>query len=125
MCYRQYEYGGAGNWRGQNFSNQAPVNISETDDSYTIKLFAPGLNKQNINVRTQNDILSIRYKGEMASESGFTRREYRIEEIDRSFDLKGKVVVEAITATYAEGVLTVELPKNEAAKRPSQQVGID
>ena len=52
------------------------------------------------------------------------RSEYRPEEINRTFDLKGKVAIDRIRASYVEGVLKIELPKTEAAKRPAQDVSI-
>lgn len=112
-------------WRNQQF-NHPPANIAETQTGYILKLFAPSLIKENISITTQNDILSIRYRGEKDSSSNrYTRREYRIEEIERSFDLRGKVEVDKINASYADGVLTVDLPKTEVAKKPLQDVSIN
>jgi HSP20 family protein len=117
---------GCGRWGRSGYSsNQAPVNISETENGFIIDVHAPGLEKEHISLATQNDILYIRYKGNDQPKKDFTRREYRVEEIDRSFDLKGKVNTAAITANYSEGILTIRLPKNEAAKRPAQEVKIN
>jgi HSP20 family protein len=124
MYYNQYGCG-PGYRGGNHLWQQAPVNISESDEGFTIQLHAPGLDKQHISLTTQNDILHIRYKGDQRTQTNFTRREYRTEEIERSFDLKGKVNTELITATYKEGILTVTLPKNDAAKKPLQEVQIN
>lgn len=119
---------GPGPWggRGPFFqSNTTPVNITETDAAYIISLYAPSLDKQAISVTTQRDVLSIRYNGKALDENTrFTRREYRVEEIDRSFDLKGRVQTDAIKASYADGVLKVELPKTDAAKGPELEVPV-
>jgi HSP20 family protein len=110
--YYNNPYGcGYGDWRERHFGQNAPVNISETESEYTIHLHAPGLVKEHFNLTTQNDILHIRYKGDDKPKKDFIRREYRSEDIGRSFDLTGKVNTDAITATYAEGILTVALPK--------------
>ena len=118
MCHGRYGYGRYA------YRQQPPVNITETDTSYNISLFAPSLSKEHISISTQHDILYVKYKVEEKPDEQFTRREYRTHEIDRSFDLKGKVDVERIKATYTDGVLKLELPKTEAAKRPAQEVHI-
>lgn len=124
MENRQYECG-PGGWRGQRFFNTPPVNITETKNEYILNLYAPSLTKENITVTTQNDILTIRYKPEENSSSkSFTRREYCTDEIERSFDLKGKVDTDGIKAAYAEGILKIELPKTDSAKKPAQEVSV-
>ena len=124
MENRQYGCGPWG-WRGRRHFDTPPVNISETEHEYTISLYAPSLIKENISITTQNDILSIRYNEEKNPDSqSYTRREYRTEKIERSFDLKGKVDVDQIRATYTDGVLKISLPKTTEAKRPSQKVNI-
>jgi len=106
-------------------TSQTPVNIEETDDAYIINMYAPALVKEHIQIATQNDMLHIRYKPENGDPSvRFTRREYGDRGISRSFELKGKVDTDKISATYKEGILRVELPKNEAAKKPMQDVPV-
>jgi HSP20 family protein len=125
MENRQFRCGPSG-WRRHGFYQAPPVNISETEREYILHVYAPSLVKENISITTHNDVLSIGYKAEKDDSSPhFTRKEYRVEEIDRSFDLKGKVDVDRIKASYQEGILKVELPKTEGAKRPSQEVPVD
>lgn len=109
--YNQNNGYGPGSWRDKHFSQYAPVNISENDSQYAVQLYAPGLVKEHFAITIQSDILHIRYNGDEQRGHRFVRREYRAEEIDRAFDLKGKVNAEAISAKYADGILTVELPK--------------
>ncbi|MCU7547583.1 Hsp20/alpha crystallin family protein [Chitinophagaceae bacterium LB-8] len=116
-----YHYGFA----ATRHSNETPVNIIETERAYILYLYAPSLAKENIIVATKNDILSIRYQGEKDTlNRRYTRREYRPEEIERSFDLKGKIDVDSIKASYAEGILTIELPKTDTAIRQLQEVSV-
>lgn len=107
-----YGYGcGPRNWREGYFSSQVPVNVSEDEKEFKIEVHAPGLVKDNFSITTQSDILNIRYRGDEHTKNNFIRREYRAEEIQRSFDLKGKINTDAISAKYSDGILTVELPK--------------
>jgi HSP20 family protein len=111
-------------WHHRSLRQTAPVNITETESAYIINLYAPALQKEALSITTQNDLLTIRYKGEKEPATNYTRREYRTEEINRTFDLKGKVVIDRIKAAYTEGVLRIELPKTDAAKRSAQDVPI-
>lgn len=101
----------------------APVNISETDDAYILQLFAPGLDKETISVTTQHDLLTIRHKAEKIADRRYTRREYE-PDIYRSFDLKGKIAIDQIRARYHDGILTINLPKTDAARRPEEPVPV-
>lgn len=114
---------GHGGWRHPGLYKTAPVNIEETEAGYTLYLYAPAIAKENISITTQNDVLSIQCKpGNENAGTHFTRREYRPGEIQRVFELKGKVDTDKIRAAYAEGILTIELPKTEAARKPSRDV---
>ena len=103
----------------------SPVNITDSGEAYTISLYAPRLNKEQFILTTQQDILSVRYdEGSQGDKSHYTRKEYRPGDIDRSFDLKGKVEIERISATYIDGVLSIHLPKTEAARKQAQKVSV-
>lgn len=119
------EYGcGPRHWRDQQMQ-LSPVNIIDSGDAYTIHLYAPQLNKDQFELTTQQDILTVKYKEEsQADKAYYTRKEYRPDEIARSFDLKGKVEIDGIKATYSEGVLVIHLPKTEAAKKKAQSVNV-
>jgi HSP20 family molecular chaperone IbpA len=51
--YRPYGCGPWGAWR-QHHSFAPPVNIEETDSSYTLFVYAPSLTRENISVVTEN-----------------------------------------------------------------------
>lgn len=107
-----------------------PVNIETTETSFVLTLFAAGLVKENISLTIQNDVLTIAYQGtDTASENNdadprYTRREFRNASFERAFQLNGKVLTDGITAAYAEGILTVTLPKNPDTNQPAQTIGV-
>ena len=118
-------FGGAG--------QPVPVNIETTDASFVLTLFAAGLAKENIALTVQNDVLTIAYRGADAAasdaaatpdDSRYTRREFRNASFERAFQLNGKVLTDGITAGYADGILTVTLPKNPATNQPAQTVSV-
>lgn len=110
---------------------QAPVNIETTDTSFVLTLYAAGLVKEHIQLSVQNDVLTIAYRSpappdgaEEAGNTRYTRREFRDPAFERTFQLNGKVLAEGIQASYAEGILTVTLPKNPAANQPAQPITV-
>ena len=116
---------------------QALVNIENTEASFIITLYAAGLAKDKLQLTVQDDVLTIAYQGaepatadspaEAAATAGerrFTRREYTNGSFERSFQLNNKVLVANITSGYADGILTVTLPKNPATNQPSQSISV-
>ena len=122
MCNPYYQ-GSDYRWNRSSFQ-QPPVNIEETDREFIINLYAPALKKEAISVTTKGDVLSIKYNGDREEGERFTRKEFYTNTIYRSFDLKGKVNIDAIHASYDEGILKIVLPKTTSAQRPAQNVEV-
>ena len=95
------------------------VNIKDTDDAFIIELAAPGLDKNNFNVKIEDNYLKISYEHSTNSEEkkddNYTRREFRYTSFSRSFQLPEIVDAENIKGNYQEGILSVTLPKNKQA----------
>ena len=98
----------------------APVEIAETDDTLTVAVDLPGINRDDIEVNLDKNVLTI--TGERRSEkSDDENRRYHVTErsygqFARSFKLPSTVEAEKINAEYKDGVLQLTLPKVEAAK---------
>ena len=103
-----------------------PVDIMETENELTVKADLPDVRLTDIDVRVENQTLSI--KGERRFEENSTGKGYhRIERsygrFTRSFAVPNSVDTEKVSADYKDGVLTVSLPKKEAAK--ARQVKVE
>jgi HSP20 family protein len=102
---------------GSDMSMSMPsVNIMEDDRSFRIELAAPGLTKEEFDIKSENDVLTISVrKSETDSETSnnYVRREFNFTSFKRSFQLPDSVEAEAINATYEHGVLLLNLPKRE------------
>lgn len=99
--------------------NQPAVNIVETKDNFRVEIAAPGFDKQDFSVRTENDFVIIEAKREVNTENSeerYTRREFRFESFKRSYKLPDVVNQDSISAVYENGVLNVTLPKKEEVK---------
>ena len=105
------------------------ADLSETDEAYVIKAELPGVNKDQVNIQLQDRELVINGEipepedskgdgkengdGDGSRRHGSTRRTGRFEL--RTY-LPGDVNADGITAQLSDGVLTVTVPKSEAAK---------
>tara|TARA_B100001093_G_C26325519_1_gene799546 strand:+ start:24 stop:452 length:429 start_codon:yes stop_codon:yes gene_type:complete len=95
-----------------------PVNIRETEGSFTVELMAPGMKKEDFNLEIDNDLLTIsaEVKAENTEDNGkFTRREFSFTSFKRSFTLPETVKEDDINAVYEDGILKITLPKKEEA----------
>lgn len=104
---------------GDNFVSHAAVNVVETDDAFRIEMAAPGFDKQNFSLQVENDQLTIEAKHETKKEETnerYTRREFQVNAIKRSFKLPKTVNQEAINAVYENGILNVTIGKKEETK---------
>jgi HSP20 family protein len=106
--------------RGGRAGRWAPaVDISETDDKYVITAEVPGTTKDDVHVEVQDNVMTIR--GEKRSEREEKKEKSRWVErcygsFSRSFTLPANAAADRVNASFKDGVLTIELPKLEAAK---------
>ncbi|WP_028786264.1 Hsp20/alpha crystallin family protein [Terrimonas ferruginea] len=105
-----------------------PVNITETEKSYSLDIVAPGFDKADFKVNLDQQILTIsaeRKEDETKDEKSKTiRNEYRFRSFKRSFTLDEKIASDQIEAKYVNGVLTLNLPKKEEQKTASKEISI-
>jgi HSP20 family protein len=95
------------------------ADLSETDDSYVIKAELPGVNKDQVNIQLQDRELVI--NGEIPEpQNGDGGRQHHSSRRTGRFELRtylpGEVNADAVTAQLSDGILTVTVPKSQAAK---------
>jgi HSP20 family protein len=103
------------------------VDIFDKGNEVVIHAEVPGMKKEDIDVRVENNILTIRGKKERkdeVKEDGYFRTERVYGAFSRSFSLPTTVEVSKIAAEYRDGVLTLRLPKAEEAKPRQIEVKI-
>ena len=104
----------------QNNRPWAPsVDIYETENELVVKADLPDVELKDIDVRVENQTLTI--AGERKFEKsdpgkGYHRLERSYGRFTRSFAVPNAFDTENIAADYKNGVLSVSLPKKEAAK---------
>ena len=110
-------------------TNSMPaVNIREDEKNYVLELAVPGMEKNDLKIDINEDVLTISAESKNESEEkgeGYKRKEFSYTSFCRSFYIPENADKEKIGANYKEGVLYVELQKMEEEKtKISRQVKI-
>jgi HSP20 family protein len=94
------------------------TDIFETSDALKVILEMPGVDKQSVDVRVENDVLTIEGQVDFTKYQDLTPlyTEYNVGNYARSFELSSKIDQERIGAELKDGVITLILPKAEKAK---------
>jgi len=92
------------------------VDIFDVEDGLAVVVDLPGVEKEAIEVRVENDVLTIGGKAKHASPGTSLYREFELVNYFRQFQLSEHVDQEKIKAEMKYGVLTIFLPKAEKAK---------
>jgi HSP20 family protein len=104
------------------------VNIKERKKDYLIELAVPGLNKEDIDIDIENNVMTIssQKKEEKEENDGtYTKREFYYNEFKRVFTLPETADAEKIDAEYKNGVLKIKIDKKpEAQQKPAKKIKI-
>jgi len=95
------------------------VDVTESDEAYTVRADLPGLEEKDIQVSLEEGVLTIQGKLESEKEEDLKGVRY-VERAKGSFrraiELPAEIDAAKVTASYRQGVLTVTLPKLPEAK---------
>lgn len=104
------------------------VNIKEDEKRFMLDLAVPGIDKKDLKIDINEDILTISSETKNESEEnndGYKRKEFSYSSFCRSFQIPDNVNREKIEANYKDGILSVALPKVvEEKNKISRQVKI-
>ena len=98
------------------FGQRTPAmktDIREADGAYILEAELPGFSREDIHAEIKNGYLTIRAERKSESEDNnenYLRRERSFGSFSRTFDLEG-IDADAISASFKDGILTLNLPK--------------
>ena len=111
-----------------NSGSMPAVNIREDEKRFLLDLAVPGIDRKDLKIDINEDILTIASETRNESEEnkdGYKRKEFSYSSFCRSFQIPENVNKEKIDASYKDGILSVTLPKFEEEKsRISRQIKI-
>jgi HSP20 family protein len=109
-----------GTWLGGATASQSfPLNVSGTADELKVEALLPGVSPDEVDVNLDRGVLTIaakRHGPARQERQQWYLQEFQPGQCSRSFTLPFPVDHEQVTAQYTNGVLTLTLPKAEAAK---------
>ena len=109
----------------KNTFNSMKTDVKETENSYILEVDLPGYSKENIKIDVEDGYLTIDAKVEKSEndeEKGkYVRRERFTGEMSRSFYVGEDVKVEAVKASFKNGILNLEVPKVDQEKKKSEK----
>jgi HSP20 family protein len=109
-------------------SSFAPaVDVYEDEHQVTLKVEVPGVDEKDIDVRIENNVLSVHGERKFEKEEkeeNFRRVERQYGSFTRTFTLPNIVDAEKVEAHYEKGVLKITLPKKAEAKPKQIKVNV-
>jgi HSP20 family molecular chaperone IbpA len=93
------------------------TDIYETEEALTLVMEMPGVEKKDVSVQLENDVLRIEGRIDFSKYEGLepVYSEYNVGHYARGFTLSDKIDQDGINAELADGVLTLTLKKAKAA----------
>jgi HSP20 family protein len=94
------------------------ADIYETPNELKVVLEMPGIEKNNIEINIEDDVLRVEGRLDLSKYAGLQPlyTEYNVGHYARSFQLSSKIDQSKIAAEMKDGVLSLTLPKAEEAK---------
>lgn len=96
-----------------------PMNITQDDDSFHVRAEIPGIKPSELHITALRNRLILQGRREIPQENGkvsWHRKERAEGSFSRTVTLPTEIDAEKVEARYTDGVLTLTLPKAEAAK---------
>lgn len=89
------------------------TDIYETEDALTVVMEVPGVERKDIEINLERDVIRIEARIDTAKYDGLDPlyTEYNVGHFARAFTLSGKIDQEQIGAQLEDGVLTLTLKK--------------
>lgn len=117
-------------WPARHFGRaqvtQMNTDIKETEDNYQIEMELPGFTKEDVKADLKDGTLTIEAyhsenKDEKDQEGKYLRKERYSGSMSRSFYVGEQITQEDIKAKFADGILTILVPKKEKQQEVEQK----
>ena len=110
----------------ENELSSMKLDVTETEKAYTVKAELPGVDKKDIDVKIDGNVVSIHAKVDRKTEQKDGERVIRRERYSgsfaRTFSLASDIDESSANAQYQDGVLSLTLPKKAPAEQKRLQI---
>lgn len=100
------------------------VNVIEQDDHYQLQMITPGLEKSDVNISIDKNVLTISSDKKYEGDQKFKVREFKYGVFKRSFRLPEKVDAKKVSASLENGLLVVTLAKKSKEQLEAKKITI-
>jgi HSP20 family protein len=103
----------------KNYECAPSANILENNQGFELQLAIPGIQKEDVKISLEKNILNVSSEKEAAKideDTRFTRREFVFGTFSRSFTLPDTIDTDKIGADFKDGILKITLPKRAETK---------
>ena len=109
-----------GNWGTRNIA----ANLYETPDGFVLQVPMPGANPEDVEITAQQDTLTLKWETKLSIPQNATVHwnGFQSGSFQQAFTLPASINAERAEASYADGILTLNLPKAEHVKARSVKV---
>jgi HSP20 family protein len=104
-----------------------PIELFDQENSLTLKVLLPGINKKDIDISVTHDMVKISgeyHHQEENKDNGYYISEFNYGKFERTINLPVAIQNEKVTADYSDGILTLNLPKVEEVKNKVFKVNL-
>ena len=98
-------------------TDQLPVDLYEDEKNFYLRIELPGVDKDKISLELENAVLTC--SGSYSEETKNGKADYSFK---RSISVPDGTMLDQVSASHKDGVLTVTVPKKEAAETHQIQV---
>ncbi|ADU66068.1 Hsp20/alpha crystallin family protein [Desulfurispirillum indicum] len=94
------------------------LNIWEDSNSFHVDVACPGVRKEDIDISVNQNMLTLEFERKQLQGDSleYSRIESRYGKFKRNVALKADVEIDAIAASYEDGILSIAIPKAAHAK---------
>ena len=105
-------------------SRGVTANLYETPEDFILQVPMPGVNSEAVEITAQQDTLVLKWETKVTVPEGATVHwnGYQSGQFQQSFTLPAAINPERAEASYADGILTLNLPKAEHVKARTVKV---
>lgn len=112
---------------GASFLPWPVLDVSESQEAYNVTAELPGLTVEQIAIRLKNGVLTI--SGQKSEDTQDKDGSYHLRErswgrFQRSLALPDGIDSDGISAGYAEGLLTIHIPKSKSSQEAEKTISI-